>query len=215
MQTGQLRRLIESFAEFAATVGGPSVAVDISKYASILPSEGKQTSAQFVAHLRRSLSKGASFECPPVLWARLKAIEASLSLVSAGAGADIKALVSVLEASPSATLDEFFQRMSAARDFVPPAKIAKPKAAPKVDAVVANYVERLRNTASVSKEFERVLSSLLNDRKVSDTRVKKISKELWGRTAKSREEAFSHIQAFHRREALSASSNRTLEMTSV
>jgi len=215
MQIGQLRRLIEALSDFGSVVCGTGEGSDLRSFAAVFPSNSKQTTTQFIANLKKSLSKGGRFDCPAALRSQLEAIETALSLAGGTSSNDIKGLLAVLESSRSANLSEFIQRIVAAREFVPPVKTPKPKTEPKTDAVVAGYVDRLKRSAAKSREFEVVFSSLKSDSKLSDARVKKISKALWGKPASSRAEAFNHILAYQNREVLAASSARALDLSPV
>jgi hypothetical protein len=215
MQVRQLRRVIDDFADFSVAVCESDRASDLRQVAAIFPSDSKATTANFSSHLKKSLPKGGRFKCPLALRTQLERIEAALTSSGAKAASDIKSLLDLCEPSVAVDVTEFVRRLVAARDYVPPAKATKPKGQPQVDAVVVGYVDRFKSTAAKSGEFEAVFRSLKADAKLSDGRIKKISKALWGLSAKSREEAFDHILAFHNREALSHASSKALELSAV
>jgi hypothetical protein len=215
MQIGQLRNVIEAFAGFGAVVCGYDNCADLMGLASVFPSGSKQTTAQFLGHLKKSLPRGGRFPSPEALTVQLQAVEATLSSVGAKASADIGSLLALLEASHSIQTEEFTRTLAVARDFVPPAKADRAKPEAKPDAIVAGYIERFRKAGGKTREFEAVLAALKADSKLSDTRVKKISKALWGKPAKTRQEAFDHVLAFQNQEALSASSSKALDLVSV
>jgi hypothetical protein len=215
METGQLRRLIEGIVDLSATVCAEGRVFDLKEFAAIFPLSGKLTTAQFANHLKKSLPKGGKFPCPKAVRAQLDALESLLSLAGAKPAGDIKSLLALLDANRTTTSGDFLRQIVAARDFVPPAKVIKPKATPKTDAAVAGYVDRLKKTAVRSREFEVVFNSLKADTKLSDARIKKISKALWGKSAKSRDQALQHILEFQNREVLSYSSEKGLELAPV
>jgi hypothetical protein len=215
MEARQLKHLIEAIVDLSATVCAEGRAFDLKELAALFPSSGKLTTAQFANHLKKSLPKGGKFPCPNAVRAQLNALESLLSLVGAKSASDIKSLLALLDAKQTATRGEFLRQIVMARDFVPPAKVIKPKGIPKTDAVVAGYVDRLKKTAVRSREFEVVFNSLKVDTKLSDARVRKISKALWGKSAKSRAQALQHILEFQNREVLSYSSEKGLELAPV
>jgi hypothetical protein len=215
MQVGQLRHVIEAFVNFGALLCRNGDCTDLRALASVLPPSSRQTVTQFLAHLKKSLPKGARFQSPEALRPQLEAIEAALSAAGTKASADIKNLLALLEGNQSVGAEQFTRTLAAARDFVPPSKTKPPKPETRVDAIVAGYVDRFRKAAGKSREFETVFAALRADSKLSDARVKKISKALWAKSAKSRPEAFDHILAFQNQEALSFSSSKALDLTAV
>jgi hypothetical protein len=225
MKVEQLKTIIQSFAEFGSAACDAEAFQDLRDFAAIFPS-GDETTAKFITRLKKGLPKGETFSCPNGLWMRLKGMETCLDAAGAKSGADLSAVLAIFTESSSASAREFIASLIAARDYVAPpkpVKVAKtPKAPktpkdpkprkPKVGEIVANYIESLQRTASLSAaEFGGVFDSLKADDGLSDASVKKISKTLWGRPAKSRAEAFDHIQAFRNREALTASSLKALD----
>ena len=127
----------------------------------------------------------------------------------------MRSLIALLDAKQATTSNDFVRQLTTARDFVPPPKVAKPKGAPKVDTILAGYVDRLKSTAVRSREFEAVFNSLKGDAKLSEARIKKISKALWGKSARTREQALQHILEFQNREVESYSSEKGLELAPV
>jgi hypothetical protein len=222
MKVEQLSAIIQSFAEFGSAACDAQAFADLRDFATIFPS-GDETTAKFVTRLKKGLPKGETFSCPSGLWMRLKGMAKCLDAAGAKSGADLSAVLAIFTEGSSASAREFIGSLIAARDYVAPPKppkIAKapktPKTPkprkPKVGEIVANYIESLQRTASLSAaEFGGVFDSLKADDGLSDASVKKISKTLWGRPAKSRAEAFDHIQAFRNREALTSASLKALD----
>jgi hypothetical protein len=225
MQVEQLKTLIQSFAEFGSAACDSEAFGDLRDFAAIFPS-GNEATIKFVARLTKRQPNGEKFPCPRRLWIHLKGIETCLAVAGAkSSAADLSAILAICTDSSSASAREFIGSLIAARDYVAPPKppkATKPKAAkapkprkPKVGEIVESYIESLRRTASLSTaEFGGIFDGLKADDGLSDASVKKIAKTLWGRTAKSRAEAFDHIQAFRNREALTASSLKALDMAS-
>lgn len=225
MQVRQLKTLLQSFAEFGGTACEAEAFADLRDFAAVFSTKD-ETTAKFVARLKKGLPKGETFACPRKLRMHLEGIASCLSAAEAKSSKDLSDLLAIFSKTHSTSTREFIQHIIAARDFVAPQRAQKlpkkpqekkPKEKkPKVAEIVASYIESLQRAASLSAAgFAAIYDALRADDRLSDASVKKIAKALWGRTSKSRTEAFEHIQAFRNREALTSSSLKALDVSSI
>ena len=223
MKVLELRHTVALFAQFANTLSDGSGG-ELETLVSILPASDKETTAAFVKRLKGNLENGSS--AAPLSftqqWDSLKTLLASLGVKKAVC--DDFSLISTLWASsPSASLDAFANRLVAARDYIPPAKVrnanGSSKKKPSAKQIATDYVEKLKQAALKPFEFGIVLKELQSNTSLKDSTIKEIANELNSYHGKSperpktREEAFQRILGYQHKKAGSEFARRALELT--
>jgi hypothetical protein len=105
MQVRQLKTLLQSFAEFGNTACDAEAFADLRDFAAVFPT-GDETTAKFMARLKRGLPKGEAFACPRKLWMQLKGIESCLSAAAAKSSKDLSDLLAIFSNTHSTSTRE-------------------------------------------------------------------------------------------------------------
>ena len=61
METGQLKRLIETVVDLSATLCAEGRVFNLKEFAAVLPASGKLTTAQFATHLKKVCRRATNF----------------------------------------------------------------------------------------------------------------------------------------------------------
>lgn len=217
MKVTQLRKLLEAFTAFAQAGCNDGQIGELQTFTTVLPKAGDESTADFVKRIRKNLiAEGRPQKSPRILRVHIECLASALEVAQAKTShKDVKLLLTLFDGNAMTSLAEFIEDLTRARDYVVPAKPRKTPAQKRGDSapdqVVTRWVDNLNSSLFSPAKFSVALDTLRNDSKISDTRVKKITKMLSGKSAKTREGALEILLQHQNKQALSRESADSLE----
>jgi hypothetical protein len=220
MRVIQLRKLLEAFTSFAKAEDEDRRTGELQTFTAILPETGDESTADFVKRIERNLvAEGRTQKNPKSLRSQIERLADALEIAQAKTSyKEVKLCLKLFGGEAVNDASDFIQDLARARDYVVPAKPAKtgksltePRRAAAPDQVVTQWIENLNSSLFSPARFRVALDTLSNDKKISDTRVKKIAKLLSGKPAKNREAALESLLQHQNKQVLSRESSNSLE----